>query len=256
MTINGTDTKAWGMIPVKTSGHFDMPSRRGEIMYDWGDEFEPLFGSYYTAFEPRVITVEFLYDPRIQTIGNATPNWVDVWVESYKTVTELTLGIEGEFGDRIVTVTEVNNNKKYRGANQKITFVFEERVPTFNGSLPGTKNGGFFSIDGYSISQFNLILKESKVTSLGTSLESSETVFLEAPKKRDVRNFASIFLDLYLVSSNPARDLANFQKVLAQEKVMTLEYGSISFQVLFVTGFQTQRLNLGAFKLTLNLLRL
>ena len=59
MTLNGTNPISQGMVPMKVEGGYDMPSRGGEYLYNWGDVYEAVFGPNYTVWSPRIITVEF-----------------------------------------------------------------------------------------------------------------------------------------------------------------------------------------------------
>jgi len=258
MTINGTNTEQWGLLVESASGGYDMPGRLGEYVYDWGDSYEPLFGSNYTRWAPRLFRVKFLYDPRRKNI-TVGANQVHDLLASFGT-DDLTLVLtdaSGAIGTHTVQLNQVVGWKRYKGGQERFTVEFRERVPAFEGALPGTQNGGTFSIDGYSFAQFGCkLIRPLNLAGVGSAIESNATYFTSAPAIRQQRALKSFGLQLVLHDANPIVKMASLHKVLSQDKVLPFVLDSYTFDTMFAAGFQSQRKDSKTQVFTLNLIRL
>ena len=255
MTLNGVNPISQGMVPISVSGGYDMPIRREPFVYDWGDEWEPLFGDNYTAWSPRIIEVKFIYDSRRGTPGGGTP--VQTWLDSF--VGDITLSLTeagGGYGTFTVRLLSAFDYRAYKSGNATLTVQFEEQIPSFPASLP-SKVAGSPSIDGYSLSQFGChVVRSSEMAALGLLKESAMTQGLWAPKRRALREPVEVSLDLVMQTNNPLARMYELQSVLAQGKVLPFVYGNYTFDCICVSGFQATKLNSTTLRFNLFLLRL
>lgn len=250
MTINGTNTKDWGLIPYKITGHMNMPSRFGNYLYDWGDEWEPLFGPNYTSWTNRTFIVDFVFDPNVQTISTT----LDAWVQNYKTASELTVAFDNGVGSHQVYLEQVRSHLKYVGGRAKIQIAFREPVPAFPGVIP-SNSSDILTIDGKGLNAFSCVLSRFQESTLGQILNSAETVYNRAQKARGLRNPATVIATIYC-TSNHAQNIANLQKVLSQDKILPVEYNGNNFNVICAQGFTATKAGRDAYKIELQLLRL
>lgn len=58
MTFNNIDFTTLGIIPQFINGILDMPQRKGDTFYDWGDEIEPLVSADDIYFGSRDIVLD------------------------------------------------------------------------------------------------------------------------------------------------------------------------------------------------------
>lgn len=259
MTIDGTNVKNWGMVPIRVSGGYDMPPRRTPYLYDWGDTKDILLGPTWKAWEPRIITVDFLFDARQKTVTLGA-NQVEAFIGQYQAAADLNLVLtdaEGSVGEMTVKVVNVQGHRKYRGGNERFTMTFRERVPAFAGSVPGVKSGGSISIDGYGLGQFSAkLIRVRGLSSLGTAKASKETVHNEASKLSQYREISPFTMSLVIRDNNPYTKLASLQAVLVQEKVLTFVYPGISFDCFCSQAFVIQKLDKKTIKFDMTLNRL
>ena len=260
MTLNGTNTIAYGFHPMTVNGGWDMPARKAPYVYDWGDSLEPLLTPTYAAWLPRVITVQFFYDPRTQTIGVGTSNWVDVFAQTYLVGSDITLGVTdkvGTIGEHTVRVKSIVKHKKYRGGNAKITVAFQEVSAAFNGTVPVSKSGGTFSIDGYSFGQFNAkLISTGGLSGLGELKPSKATTTINPKGLSAYRALNKFSLKLVIHSNDPISDLASLQKVLTGEAVLPFVYSGLSFDTFCGGSSKTIKKNGQTLIFDLNLFRL
>lgn len=260
MTIDGTNTKAWGMVPVHVQGAYDMPNRKPPYFYDWGDTKDILLGPTYKAWEPRQIRVRFMYDSRQRTLPPLGANQVDAFIQQYAEAADLTLvtsDAEGTIGQATVKVQEVVEHVKYAGGVERFTMVFRERVPAFNGVVPGTKSVGSVSIDGYGLGQFSAkIIKVRGLSNLPSAKQSRRTTYLEATDLQAYRNLGVFTMSLVIRDNNPYTKLASLQQVLAGEAVLPFVYPGYSFDCICGQGFIVTKLDDKTLKFDLKLIRL
>lgn len=262
MTFDGTNTKAYGLIPIKVNGGYNMPSRRGPYTYDWGDEIEPLLTATYAAWNPRTITVEFLYDPRQQTIGIPSYAYIENFIQTnFATGADIVLALTDAvsgIGTYTVRVTSITAHKKYRnGTNERMTFTFQETAPAFGGTVPVTKNGGATNLDGYNFSQFNAkIMQITNLSGLGGLKKLDTTTYTEAKAMGPYRALSTINIKLVISNEQALERLASLQKVLTGEAVLPFSYNGITFNTFHAAGFAVKHLNSKTIKFDLKLFRL
>jgi hypothetical protein len=262
MKIGGTDTKHWGLVPIKTTGALDMPGRLDEYAYDWGDIIEPIFSQM--AWQGRNIDVEFLYDPRIQDgTYDDDLNPFDNFVQLYKnTANPTTLELterSGSLGIYNVVVDRIYDHRRFK-VNDTVKIRFYERIPVFNGVLP-TKitPAPDISLDGYKFSSFGIVI--SRLHDLSTVSEakaSSITQYNLAQKKSAYRGLNSFKLECYCIGSS-AQDLLikmeSFKKLMASAKPLTFKYKTYLFSTFFAVGFKVEKRSKRLAKFDLNLFR-
>jgi hypothetical protein len=260
MTLDGTDFLEYGLVAIKAQGAYDMPSRIPPFYYDWGDEFEILLGPSWKAFEPRLVAVDFLYDQRRQSIGTPGPSYLDEFTRNYLEAIDHSLVMTdaaGGMGSLVVKIDSASGHTRYRSGNQRIKLLFRERVPSFPGTVPGTKAGGPVSIDGYGLSQFSATLvKATGLSDLAELKQSNDTVHLAAPKRQRYRNLQTFTLSLAIRDDNPYTRLASLQKVLSSDQVLPFTISGLSFDTFLAQGFPVQKLDNKTLKFDLKLVRL
>lgn len=261
MTLDGTNTLAYGLVPVSVTGGYDMPSRVTPYFYDWGDTIEPLLTTTYAGWNPRRIRVDFLYDQKRQTSGVPSTWYVDGLIQGYKTASDIALVLTdavGSIGSFTVRLRSVTNQRKYRGTtNQRMIWEFEETVTAFNGVVPGVKNGGSISLDGYNLDQFSATITGiSNMSGLGDLKASGETTYLTGSKLSAYRNLHGFVLRMVIYDSDPITKLASLQKVLTGNAVLPFVYNGLSFDTFCGQGFTVRFLNANVITFDLTLFRL
>ena len=252
MTLDGTELKDWGLYVHKIDGQYNMPARLGQYIYDWGDTYEALFG-VDMAWAQRTFVVHAVFDPSRQTITTT----LDAWVQNYKSAATHTLVFSdatGGVGTHTVYLSAVRNHIPYKGGKAKVQLVFIEPLPAFGGVIPANQTDTL-TIDGKGLNAFNCVLSRFSVSNLGVALTSQQTVFNTAPNARALRQLTAVTATVYC-KGNVLVNLSNLHKTLAQEKVLPIVYGSISFNAICASGFQVQTVGRDAAKFNLQLLRI
>src|SRR5690606_5525456 len=97
--------KDLGIIVQFVNGILDMPKRKGQTEYDWGDEFEPLVSAEDIFFGSRDIIVDAFFDARKGTWETASDT-----LETIKATQTLTT----QYGDYQVRLDEIRILKSFK----------------------------------------------------------------------------------------------------------------------------------------------
>ncbi len=211
---------------IEWQGLWDMPSRKGETVYDWGDELQPLTDDEDIVWNSRNFTLRALFDKRI--LGNdfeqkkakiaalgkftlSTPfRDCEVWVEEFRILSE----------NSISAICE---------------FKFYEQSPRFEAVLPTPSNYGS-TIDGYSLYKdlgiyfvFNDDKQLAKLKDLG------KTVFNKGKGKSEYREFPEVTLNCF------SKDVSKIQKILSKSGLRELRHKGKTYKCFFTKGFKINK---------------
>jgi hypothetical protein len=253
MTINGTNIENYGLVVISQSGFLNMPSRIQPVAYDWGDEIEPFVSADQIGWEGQQFTVDCIHDPRRGgTVYSA--------ISTLESMEEVVVGISGStgnIGEHNCQILSINNHVPYSNAD-RIKINFYNRVPSFNAAVPGSKNGGSSSFDGYSFSQFGIKPALRKdFASLNALKSSTKTTYLQGGHMSQYRALKRVGLDCYLIgSSNSDRiqKMESFKTVLSTEGLKEFVHMGQTFPKTFLSdGFNVRTVGTKVLKFTMYL---
>lgn len=250
MIIDGVNTLDYGLVPLKVSGAYDMPSRLSPYLYDWGDEIQPLLLPSQMSWEGRNIEIEFLYDiSRATSANKLINNFLDVMTRYYTDALPFNLELTektGSVGVYNVVVSSIGNHLRYRNGYSKINFRFFEQVPSFAGVLPTLPvTTPSISLGGYGFSQFGIIIsKLIDISGIGEAKESPVTTYNKSAAKSQYRGLHAFKMNCYCVGTSPTDVLlkiSSFQKLLTSNSLLNFRYGDFNFDTFAATGFKATK---------------
>ena len=168
MTFNGIILKDLGIIVQFVNGILDMPKRKGETEYDWGDVIEPLVSADDIYFGSREIVVDAFFDGRKGDFEAA--------MEPLRQITTTEV-LETEYGNYNVRLDKVQVLKNYKqGKSLKITF--QELNPELSSDLPTTTGNSSVRIDGMDLFvNFGMLIENTILHEIAELKTSSQTTF-------------------------------------------------------------------------------
>ena len=156
-SLNSILFSVYGLVPsqapssnIALAGCFDMPIRRGDLFYEWGDE---------NGVEAYVDAADFMFDGREITchcVMLGTRSEVEALLKSFYSAVKIftsTVALITDYGTFNVYVQSVRPTITNGAAN--IEIVFREPIVDLTGTLPdvGISNT---NIDGIPLSSFGL----------------------------------------------------------------------------------------------------
>lgn len=176
MTFNGVDFKSLGIVVQFVNGILDMPNRKGETFYDWGDEIEPLVSAEDIYFGVRHIVFDAFFDERLGVdFGMASDTLRDV-TDNADLVTD--------YGTYSVRLDELRIIRSYKGG-KTLKIIFKELNPDLSGGLPTSTGLDGVRIDGYDLfTNFGLLVEEVKKFEVSKLKPSRETTYKSNPLMR------------------------------------------------------------------------
>lgn len=242
--INGKTYSYYGLTLLKVEGGLDMPSRIGNIYYDWGDKYEALLHGDDIFFKKRNIIIHALSD---------------LAKDSVEKLKELPISflISTLYGDFTVKLQSITELKQYLGGKSRLKLTFQEVKASFTATLPIKTNDRSYSIDNYSFKK-DLGIYVHKVVqedNIPNALASSKTVFKEDKDILKKYPFGKIKMICYHKKQNIKQNIEALKKILSQSGERELRFEKRAFKVFFSNGFQLrQKGNLYNFTLLFNVL--
>ncbi len=175
----------WGFKVIEWFGLWDMPSRKGEITYDWGDEIQPLVDDEDIIWNSRKFKLKALFDKRIN--GNDFEQIKKQIEKAGKFV------LPNPFKDCMV---QINSFKvlKENSVCAVCEFEFYEKEVTFEAVLPMPSGMGS-TIDGYSLyKDLGIYFTFDKDQELAELKDLRNTVFKKGTAKSQYRELPEITL--------------------------------------------------------------
>lgn len=222
---------------IEWQGLWDMPSRRGDTVYDWGDALQPLIDDEDIVWNGRKFKLKALFDKRItgktfeqkkaeiaalEKFTLHTPlRDCEVWIEDFKVT----------FENSICAVC---------------VFSFYEPKPNFETSLPVKSNTGT-TIDGYRLSKdLGIAFKFKNETILAELKDEATTVFKSGKLKSKHRELSEIELHCF------SKDVAKIQYLISKSGLREIKYEGRSYMCFFTKGFKVKN-NTSGFYYTIKL---
>lgn len=231
MTFNGIDLKSLGIVNQFISGVLDMPDRKGDTFYDWGDEIEPLVSAEDIYFGVRNIVLDAFFDERIGV--------------DFETASETLQGITGDaelvtdYGTYLVRLDELKIVRSYKGG-KTLKIVFKELNPVLSGGLPTTTGLDGIRIDGYDLfTNFGLLVENVKKFEISKLKPSRETTYKTNPLMRyrqpleiDVKVNAN-----YASKADMTTKIKSLNALLAKPGLRHFVHNGTGFQCMIDQGY-------------------
>lgn len=232
MTFNGIDFKTLGLVPQFVHGVLDMPARKGETEYDWGDVTEPLVDAEDIFFGYRKITVDALFDERLGVTWKDASNQLSSITDSQILSTD--------YGDYLVRLDELKVAKSYKGG-KTLKIHFLELNPDLSGGLPTTTGETSIRIDGYDLfTQFGLLIERTVMYEIAALKSSKQTAFqnnvLSVYREPQVLNVK--LNGIYASKANMTSKINQLNKLLAKEGLRHFIYHGEGFYCYVDEGFR------------------
>lgn len=246
--INGQFLSYYGFKLIKYRNLLNMPSRLGDVFFDWGNEIEPLVHQEDLFWDEKDIFCEVFFD------GIRFNKNLNEVLESLEILKETTL--ETRYGLINVSLKEVIDVKKYDNYKATLTLVFNDKSPLLNNTLPAALGGTDITIDGYSfLKDFNIILKKGTVIDEIPELtKSEETKHVVKSGYSKTRSWNKIKLDCVIDFKNlNTFHLRKLQYLLSLSGLRKLVFKQQSYDCFLSRGFTiTEFRNVINFSILLN----
>ena len=230
-SFNGITFKSLGIIVRFVSGVLDMPSRKGQTEYDWGDYTEPLVSAEDIFFGSRSIIIDAFFDDRLGSWENAS--------DTLKAIKD-TRTLSTAYGDYQVKLNEVNIIKIHKGG-KSLRLVFIELNPDLSGGLPTTSGAGGVRIDGYDLfTNFGLLVESVKKHQVPDLKSSKETTYQTNALSR-YRTPPEILVKVnanYASKAEMSAKINSLNALLAKEGLRHFVHNGTGFQVYLTDGYK------------------
>ncbi len=249
--LNNKSFDYYGFKLIEYKGLLDMPSRLGNIFYDWGDWQEPLVHSEDIFWKAKEIQVDLIFDKR-----NSNKTLNDV----LKELANLEVfPLENDYGIYNVSLKEVINTLETRDVI-KLTMNLYERLPLFNAIL-GIGTGG----NGLLIDNFNLendfgikVIGTKPIDYLPQLKSSSITVNNKSVYLTNHRNFKIFEFDCIIKFENINQlyeRTEKFKKLLSLDNYRVITFQNKTYNCFVSEGFKINLIGkqLAKFKLRINI---
>jgi hypothetical protein len=169
ITFKNIALKSLGLKVQFVNGVLDLPARKGETFYDWGDVFEPLVSAEDIFFGDREIIIDAFFDERSGVDFKAAV----ATLEAIRTEEELVT----EYGTYNVKLSALNVEKSYKGG-KTLKIKFKELNPDLNAAIPTTTGQSSVRIDSLDLFvNFGLLVEKFTLFEIPELKNSRETSF-------------------------------------------------------------------------------
>lgn len=253
-TINGQPYSYYGLLLSKIEGVLDMPSRLGDVFYDWGDFIEPLVNEADISWNDRDISVDVFFD------GHRYNKTLNECLNLLKSLPD-TIELETNYGVLNVKLKQVLKTKGFTQQYANLKLIFNENTPSFSNITLSTPAGGNgITIDGYDFfNDFGILVSETKFhDDIPVLKQSNVTVFNTSKPFTKNRNIRSIQFSCNIPFSSPVElreTTEKFRKLLSQQGTRDVIYNARTYSCFLSDGFNVQfeGTNLAKFLLKLNI---
>ncbi len=237
--INNIAFRSFGFVLSKIEGVLDMPSRIGQITYDWGDYIEPLVEMGDIVWGSRTIKSIVLFN------GDRFD----------KTLTECLIMLENlprefilttAYGEALVSLKKVTKRKGFTNRYAILDLEFEESKNLFLRELPKAIGGNGIKIDTYDLKndfgvlvskiRFNDEIPEFK------KVQANKIINMTLPPYH--RKLKQLLLDC-VMPFNTIKELtektAKLQKLLSLYGLRTVLLEKQSYKCFITSGFNVKK---------------
>ncbi|MDB0600335.1 hypothetical protein PL373_04090 [Tenacibaculum maritimum] len=250
--INGQPYSNYGFELSKIEGVLDMPSRLGDVFYDWGDYFEPLVHEKDIFWKERDIKIDVFFD------GNRYGMPLSECLNLLKGLPEV-FALETKYGMFNVKLKQVIKTKGFTEKFAKLKLIFNENIPSFITDSIGIPTGG----DGATIDNFNffndlgIIVSEAKfIEDIPILKQSNITVFNTSKPFTENRTLRTVLFSCSIPYSIPLelRETTDkIKKILSQEGTREVYYKGRGYSCFLSEGFNVKFYGRGLVKLNIKL---
>ena len=235
--INGQPYSYYGLVFTKAEGLLNMPSRLGDVVYDWGDFIQPLVDEADIYWKEREFKIDVFFNGNNNSISLK---------ESLSRLESLPkeFVLNTNYGDFTVNLKNVVKTKEYKsGGFAKLRLVFVENNPKFTSVALGSPVGGNgIQIDGFDFyNDFEIIVSEVKqIDDIPLLKKSNITVFEKSKLYSEFRKLDIIQLScakIYSDQTELKETTEKFKKLLSQKGYRILTYKDKNYNCFISEGF-------------------
>ena len=249
--INNQPYEYYGLIPSKIDGILDMPSRLGDIFYDWGDYYEPLVDQDDIFWMDQNIKIDVFFD------GNRFGMNLDECLNLLKSLPnrfELTTN----YGSCDVQLKQVIKTKEYTDCYARLKLIFTGSMPNVYKTSMGVPIGGNgTAIDGFDLlNYFGMVVQETKLDEIPVLKPSNITVFNASKpftKNRTIRTIRLSCIKVYDNLLELRETTEKFKQLLSKNGLRTLFYKDYWYACFLSEGFSVRFFGKNAIKFNLKL---
>lgn len=235
-SINGQPYSYYGFELSKVDGVLDMPSRIGDVVYDWGDYIEPLVDEKDLAWKSKEIKIDVFFD------GERYGMNFNEALSKLKSLPEEFI-LSTNYGSFTVNLKQAIKVKGFADKYAKIRLIFNENKPQFTTVSLGSPNGGNgILIDGFDLyNDFDILVSNVKLLDNIPTLKQSEvTIFQTSKPLNSFRQLNTIQLScvkMYNDFLQLRETTEKFKKLLSQKDFRILNYNSKNYNCFLTEGF-------------------
>lgn len=232
MIFNGIDFKDLGIVFQFINGVLDMPKRKGETFYDWGDEIEPLVSAEDIYFGVRDIVVDAFFDERKGVVFQSV----------YETLIGITqnTSLVTDYGTFTVRLDSIKIVRSYKGG-KTLKIVFKELNPVLSGGLPTTTGLNGVRIDGYDLfTNFGLLVESVRKFEIPRLKQTRATLYksngimgYRTPPEIDVKVNAN-----YASKVDMTTKIQSLNALLAKPGLRHFVHNGTGFQCMIDDGYK------------------
>lgn len=229
--LNNIPILDYGLKLIAFQGVLDMSKRTGQLVYNWGDELQPIIADL--SWDAHEFSMKAFFDNRL------IADTLDQTVNNLKALGSCTLTTD--YGDFNVEIKEIRDVKTY-GDHATLTIAFYARNYMYQEDL-GTATGGDFTINGFDL-KTDLgvdVVRVGPIEQAGELFLSAKTVYKTPQHLTSLRQFRRLSIDCAIVFStaNEAKISANKLKtLLTSEGLKELTFNGNSHDVYFTEGIK------------------
>ena len=253
--VNNQPYDYYGLIPSKIEGILDMPSRLGNVFYDWGEYYEPLVDQDDIFWVDRNIKVDAFFD------GNRFGMNLDECLNLLKSLPNR-FYLKTNYGSCDVQLKQVIKTKEYTNRYARLKLIFTSSTPNVYKTSMGVPIGGNgTAIDGFDLlNDFGMVVHEAKLDEIPVLKPSSITVFNASKpftKNRTIRTIRLSCIKVYDNLLELRETTEKFKQLLSQNGLRTLIYRGYQYTCFLSEGFPIKFFGKNAikFNVKLNLMR-
>lgn len=238
--INNIAFSNFGLVLSKITGVLDMPSRRGNTTYDWGDYIEPLVHKKDIFWKEKTIKIDVFFD------GRRFNKTLEQCLSMFQSLPREFI-LSTSYGNYTVNLKQVVKSKTYNSHNYALLqLVFYENNPTFLETLPTALGGTGTKIDGYDLrSDFGIIVSKAQFNNeLAEAKLSAKTTYQVPRLLTPFRKLKVMQLDC-VVPFDTIQELtektAKLKKLLSKSGLRILSLKNKNYNCFLTDGFTVNK---------------
>ncbi|WP_417444652.1 hypothetical protein [Joostella sp.] len=234
MTFGNINIENLGFIIQSMNGLLDLPKRKGDTLYDWGDGFFALVDENDIYFGTRNIEVLAYWDNRMSSDFRES-----LQILRNAVTTEI---LSTDYGDYLCKIDSIEVLKDFGISGKTVKITFKELNPDLSGGLPSIIGESSVRIDGYDLINFGLLTQK---------VNGFDVPKLQSSKKTSYQNnYLSVFRDppevelkvtgIYVSKSDMASKLNAFNKLISKEGLRHFVHGGYGYQCYCPDGYNSK----------------